>query len=152
MAGTVGALTKDNPARYKRDSTIASYRAAGLTMRQIADKMGLDKATICHVINDDDIKPLIEQEAKVLLGLVPRAVDVVRETLDGEDNKLKYQASKDVLQSTGILPSHTQAVIIQNSFNQTNVELTPEVLSLLQSRPPASQIIDCNLDLDGDGD
>jgi len=151
--GTEGALIQDNPQRLKRDLSLAQDRIAGKTYKELAQAYGITEGRISQILNDDQIKGIIEEGSRQMVSLVPKAIDNYRDILTNtKDDKVKLSASKDILQSTGIAATHTTSVIIQNSFNRQSVELTPEVLSLLQSRPPARQIIDCNLDLDGDGD
>lgn len=107
-------------------------RLSGLTMQEIADKHGITKGTVCRILNKDEIKEAMEQEARVFVSLIPHAVDVYKDTLLNEsDRKIKLSAAKDVCQATGILPTHTPALIINNSFNQTNTELTADVVNVL---------------------
>ena len=152
MAGVQGALTKDNPARMQRDESIALGRLTGKTYAELAKHHGISEATVSRVLNDEEVKEVIETGAKLYAGMIPKAISNYESLLDSKDEKIKHSASKDVLTATGIQPSHAQSIVIQNSFNRQSVELTPEVLSLLQSRPISGQIIDCSLDLDGDGD
>jgi hypothetical protein len=145
--GTEGALTVDNPYRSQRDALIMQDRLSGMTMRQIATKHGIDPSVVCRILNQDEIKEAMEQEARIMVSLVPHAVDTYKDVLLNEkDNKVRLSAAKDILQNTGIGASHTTSVIIQNSFNHQSVELTPEVVELMNSRP-SEQVIDVDLGL-----
>ena len=53
-----------------------------------------------------------------MVSLVPKAVDNYRGLLDSKDEKIRLQASKDCLQTTGIMPSHTQSPVMINILNQ----------------------------------
>jgi hypothetical protein len=130
--GKAGAMTVDNPAKSQRDTMIMQDRLAGLTMRQIGLRHGLDASQVCRILNQDEIKESMEQEARVFVSLVPHAVDVYKDVLLNElDRKVKLSAAKDVMQSVGIQPAHTQSIVIQNSFNRQSIELSGDVVDLL---------------------
>ncbi|MFH0754822.1 MAG: hypothetical protein V2A70_09670 [Candidatus Omnitrophota bacterium] len=116
--GTNGALTKDNPQRAIRDRTIAAERLNGKTYRELAEQFGLSKSAIQNILNDDEIRDVIETGTKQMVSLVPKAVGNYEQLLDSADEKIKLQASKDCLQTTGIMPSHTQSPVMINILNQ----------------------------------
>jgi hypothetical protein len=145
--GTEGALAINNPERSRRDLSLANARLTGKTYSQLAEQFNISKQRVAQILNDDEIKDVIETGAKLYAGLIPKAVDNYRDLLDSKDEKIKHSASKDVLTATGIQPSHTQSIVIQNSFNRNTVELTPEVVELMNSRP-SGPVIDVELDLD----
>ena len=71
------------------------------------------------------------------------AIEAAKTILSLADKK-EYRA----LLTMGIVPSHTQSVIITNIFNQHNQTISPEVLSLLSSRQ--EDVIDIELDIPGE--
>lgn len=116
--GTNGALTKDNPQRAIRDRTIAAERLNGKTYRELQEQFGLSKGTIHNILNDDEIRDVIETGTKRMVSLVPKAVGNYEKLLDSKDEKIQLQASRDCLQTTGIIPSHTQSTVMINILNQ----------------------------------
>ena len=138
-------LTKDNPGRTARDVTIAQERMVGATYKELADRYSLSKTHIGRILNDEDIKEVIQEGSRRIVELVPLAVDTYREVLQGDDTKLKLSAGKDILQNNRIFASHTDNQYIFNIFNQTNNTLSPEVLQLLSTRQASEADI---LDID----
>jgi len=116
--GKNGALAKNNPARLERDLTIAAERLKGKTYRELSEQFGLAKSTLHHILNDDEIRDVIETGTREMVGLVPKAVGNYQDLLGSSDEKIRLQASKDCLQTTGVMPSHTQPSVIVNVLNQ----------------------------------
>ena len=143
-------LTKDNPARAERDLTIAGKRLQGATYSQLAKEFGMTKANVSYILNDEEIKEVIQEGSRRIVSLVPLAVDTYREVLQGTDNKLKLAAGKDVLQNNRIFASHTENQYIFNIFNQTNNTLSPEVLQLLSNKEDAD-VLDIELEIPDTG-
>jgi len=61
-------------------------------------------------------------------------------------DKKEYRA----LLTMGIVPSHTQSLVVNNIYNQTLQVVSPQVLDLLQSRQ--EDVIDVELDIPGEGE
>jgi hypothetical protein len=127
--GNNGALTKDNPQRAVRDRAIAAERLKGKTYRELSEQFGLSKGALGNILNDEEIRDVIETGTKRMVSLVPKAVGNYEKLLDSADEKIKLQASKDCLQTTGIIPSHTQSTVMINILNQ---QIVPEVTKELQ--------------------
>jgi len=112
--------TNNNPALVKRNETIAQDRVQGMVYSEIAKKHGISKPTVSRVLNDSEIKDVVEQGTRQLVSMVPLAIDNYQTFLSDKKHADHYKASKDTLQTTGILASHTQSQTIVNIFNQTN--------------------------------
>jgi transcriptional regulator with XRE-family HTH domain len=131
MSGKKGALAKDNPARIERARAIAEERLKGKTYRELCEQFGLSKSHLHQILNDDAVKDVIQTGTKEMIALVPKAVDNYKELLSSKDQKIKLQASKDCLQTTGIMPSHTPSPVVVNILNQQVVpEMSREVEGL----------------------
>lgn len=131
--GTNGALTKDNPQRAVRDRAIAAERLNGKTYRELSEQFGLSKGALGNILNDDEIRDVIETGTKRMVSLVPKAVGNYEKLLDSADEKIKLQASKDCLQTTGIMPSHTQSTVMINILNQqVNPTQTKELAQIAE--------------------
>lgn len=131
MASKNGALATNNPARKERDRTIAEERLKGKTYRELSAQFGLSKSVLHHILNDDEIRDVIQTGTSNMVSLVPKAMDNYRVLLDSKDEKVRLQASKDCLQTTGIMPSHTQSAILINIMNQQVDSTQAEELSQL---------------------
>jgi hypothetical protein len=74
---------------------------------------------------------VIETGTKHMVSLVPKAVGNYEELLSSKDEKIKLQASKDCLQTTGIMPSHTPSPVVINILNQQIAPAQTEELNQL---------------------
>ena len=139
-------LTKDNPARIERDLTIVNDRLSGMVYREIAKKHGITKGRINQILNDDQIKDILETGTKEITCLVPKAIDNYQTLLQSKDEKIKLAASKDVLKTTRIMDTRTGDNYFTNIFNQTNITaLEPEVLDVLHKlrcKPVEAQVVE----------
>lgn len=133
MTAKNGALAKNNPARMERDRTIAEERLKGKTYRELSEQFGLSKSVLHRILNDDEIRDVIETGTSHMISLVPKALDNYRELLDSKDEKIRLQASKDCLQMTGIMPSHTQSPVMINILNQQATPATTKEIEGLKA-------------------
>lgn len=112
--------TSNNPAKIQRNATIAQDRLSGMVYSEIAKKHGIDKGTVSRVLNDAEIKDIIETGTKQMVAMVPRAIDNYRVILSDKEHSDHYKATKDCLTITGIAPSRTGNTFINNVFYQDN--------------------------------
>jgi len=131
--GKNGAFTKDNPARHKRDLTIAQQRLQGATYAELAKAHGISKARIHQILSDEEIRDIIETGTRQLISMVPLAIDNYQSFLtDKSDKTIKYKSSKDLLQAVGIQPSHAPATVINQILAVKNMTvLDPRVAQAL---------------------
>ena len=113
-------LTKDNPARMERDVTIANNRLAGMTYNELAKQHNLSKAHISRILNDDEIKDVLQTGTKQLVSMVPRAIQNYHDFLTSDNEKIKLEASRDIQKTTGIMPTHTVNQFFTSIMNQHN--------------------------------
>ena len=116
-------LTKDNPGREQRDATIAYLRLQGLNLREIAKKVNLHYSQVSRILQDDEIKEIIESTQRAMIEKVPEAAAQYADLLHSEDESMREKVGKTMLQMAGILPSHTVATFIQNIYQQNNAIL-----------------------------
>ena len=114
---------QSNPAKLERNLTIAERRLEGQTYRQLAAANGISKAQIHNILNTEQCRDVIATGTKQLISLVPKAIDNYRVFLSSEDKAIRYKASKDALQTVGILASHTDAKIINQYISNTQVNV-----------------------------
>jgi hypothetical protein len=134
-----GALTKNNPQRGVRDRTIAAERLKGKTYRKLSAQFGLSKSAIENILNDDEIRDVIETGTKHMVSLVPKAVGNYEKLLDSKDEKIKLQASKDCLQTTSIMPSHAGSSVVVNILNQQIAPKQGQEVSAIEAFLKATQ-------------
>jgi hypothetical protein len=59
--------------------------------------------------------------------MVPQAIDNYQGLLSDADSKIRMEASKTVLQTTGIVPSHVSNTYIANIHNSQDVHISAEI-------------------------
>jgi hypothetical protein len=143
-----GAPHKLNNKEYQVKAI--ALLAGGEKQTVVAKKLGVSQSTISKFARREDIKPLIEKAAALLIkeGLAP-AVDLVLDTLhetldqgvrDDDHNcmknllylrKLGIQVAENILKSAGVVPTHAQAPVIQNIIVGNEQILLPTVRELL---------------------
>ena len=146
-----------NPAIAERNVTIAQKRLQGHTYGQLSKEFGISKTQIHRVLNSDECRNIIETGIKEMLALVPKAVDNYREFLSDDDKTLRYKASKDLLETTGIKASRMDHPIINQYYNQTNASaIPPEVMEFMSNKAdqvtndPDITVVNPNLEDDGE--
>ena len=130
-------LTSDNPQRSIRDHTIAQQRIQGMTYREIAKANNVCIHTVGRVLNDTEIKDIVESGTRELVSFIPLAIDNYHSILTDKKHSDHYKVSKDCLQATGILPSHASSVTINNILNVQsgpNNEQIQRIAELIQAR------------------
>ena len=142
--------TNGNPGKAERNVSIGTDRAIGATYQELSAKYNLSQAHISRILNDADIKDVVETGSRIMVSYMPLALDKFYSILIDSDHSDHYKAIKDNLQATGILPSHTLNQTIVNIFNQTNnIVADPTVLKSIQ-RYASDDVIDLDLGLETD--
>jgi hypothetical protein len=124
-----------NPAIAERNVTIAQKRLQRHTYRELSKEFGISKTQVHRILNSDECRDIIETGTKQLLSLVPKAIDNYRVFLSDDDKTLRYKASKDLLETTGIKSSRMDHPIINQYYNQANINaIPPEIMDLMQNK------------------
>ncbi|MGD0821020.1 MAG: hypothetical protein ABSA71_09780 [Desulfomonilia bacterium] len=104
---------------------VAEMIASGESQLAISRATGISQPTISRLVNNNEtVKALIE-------SIRERAITECAETsfqnikgiissTEKEDKELRLKYSAKMLESIGVLPSHTQAAITLNVFQQNN--------------------------------
>ena len=93
----------------------------GMTYSDIANQFNLTQPRISQILQKPEIRAIVQEGTNYLISLVPLAIDNYTKILADPKHSDFYKANRDVLQNTGILPSHTGGnTYIQNVFNSTS--------------------------------
>ena len=131
---------------------IAKAMAGGENQTAIARAAGVSQSTISRLANREDVKALIDAESLNLLGVLPDAVENVKELVREMKNipeketkrrELSYKASHDVLKAAGLMPTPVQSKIIQNIYNDNRIQIHPVIEALLKQH---GDIFDADFD------
>ncbi len=131
-------MSKLNELSVKKE--VVHQLAIGKTQTNIAKQVGVSQQAISHFASEDENIKLIKEAKEKMIKIVPKAVqnleDLVEElpTLAKDDignRKLSYDASKDVLKATNILPSPQYAHNIYNDNSQRVEVISPSYQAFL---------------------
>jgi len=126
-------------------TNIIEGKAAGFDVNEIARATGVNRRTVADYANKPDIKAKIEavqarlaNEAyeQVATNLVEAVKDVRRleepDPVSMQRRDQGFKASVKIAESMGILPSHSQSILVQQVFNTQVNHITPNVARLLE--------------------
>ena len=125
-----------------QDIQLAEQRAEGLPLHEIARQNGFHESTASRKLQKPEIKALVERiQAELIKTSIPQAAENIRHAVEQykpqaalptnqRDSQLRehgFKASQRLLESVGILPSHTPSVLIQQIFNQNDPQIGQEL-------------------------
>jgi hypothetical protein len=142
--------------------TAITMRAQGESYNAIAAATELNKGTIFHKLEKDEINQLIKkaqtdliknslttaiqnQTNKIKSGArIAGDIDAGKDLSPGSVKllELAHDAEGKLLQSVGIHPSHTQSIQINNILVDARSELSPAVEALLVNHITGKDVID----------
>ena len=118
----------DSPLRRPLAQKIMQLWCSGIyTKREIANILNTTTTTVNKYLRDERVLEAIENYQRVETKLVDqnikamreKALKTINELMDSEDDKVRYQASKDVLDRTGHIATMKKEVTIQHkSFEE----------------------------------
>jgi len=130
-------LTKDNPARMVRDVSIAKDRLSGCSYSDLAKTYGISMMQISRILNDSDIKDIINTGTSTMVSMIPLANQVYHDRLrDNDKPELQLKAAQDVAKISGIMPGAVLNQTINNIYNQQNNIVTTETAALVRRLLP----------------
>ena len=117
---------------------IAKLKNQGLTNAAIARALGIYPDTVVRNLKREDVREMIERESLQFIGInLPQALDNITDIVFSKgkaihDKRLRYEASRDVAQSTGILSGKDPSVTIQQLTQQTII-ISPMIQSMIDN-------------------
>lgn len=110
-------LSKDKQ-RYE----MIAQAISGMPQREIAAHHGVTQQAVSKILSDNEIRTIIDRERRDMVSYAAEAKEtLIQKMRTAKEEKLQVDCAKTVLQSTGILPSHTPPQLVQNVFNQVNI-------------------------------
>ena len=114
------------------NSTIVAMLLSGVKQKDIAEKLGVHKSTICRRLQREDVKELLEYGQKRNAMRVPIACDAVDDLIQSTNEQTKLKAAELTFKGTGILPTHAMPIYIGQVIQDNRQQIiTPDVLALL---------------------
>ena len=142
--------------QYEREQ-IAAGVIAGDSQNTIAEKIGMSEATVSRAINKNaEVNALIAAGFKELSGAWTKAVKNVKQVVEDYDKPIPdqytkfdllkkehgFKASERLIESMGLLPSHSQPVYIQNILNVSNNQFISPIVSRAIDRAMSEVVLE----------
>lgn len=112
-----------------QDYQIAELRAKGVSYPQIEEITGIPKSTANDIVRKkSEVKALIESlQTQFIQHAAAKATQNIIDIVHNDSTEIdiikeKNKYSAEILRAIGMLPSHTQSLII-NQLNQVNNEI-----------------------------
>lgn len=143
----------------ERDAKVAEMVAAGRSQREIGKAIGVCQQTVSKMIQQPELKELIEQQSRRLVEKLEKAVDNISYAVDNYqakptevklynkkgdeigakllvDEQLRdhgFKASVKIAQNAGALPGEAVSVFVQQNIYNDNrgAVIPPEILRLM---------------------
>lgn len=107
----------------------------GLNRTELAASLGVHPNTLRYYLDDSLVLAALKGSAhKRVLAMIPLAVKGFEDSLKTDNEKIKYFASKDLLQTEKILGPERIDVTVQDNSNKT-VEELQEMIRQAQAIP-----------------
>ena len=130
------------PAMTQRNQAIAQRVLEGKTYRQIAKEFGIHNSTVCHILKKEECREIVDTGTRLMVAMVPKAVDNYRAFLHDEDKTVRYKATKDVADFVWKDRAPTVQPIINQYIQQAQIStLNPDIAALLGNK---SSVIDAD--------
>ena len=123
----------DSPMRRPLAQKIMQLWCSGIyTKKEIATILNTTTTTVNKYLRDERVLEAIENYQRVETKLVDqnikamreKALQTINELMDSDDDKVRYQASKDVLDRTGHIATMKKEVTIQHkTFEEQLAEI-----------------------------
>lgn len=136
MVAKSEVAVRNNRAEKIRKLAIYMLENPTMTREEIGLAMGIPYQSLCALIRDTQLLQAIKGAAsKAVLGMIPLAVKGFEDSLKSENDKIKYFASKDLLQTEKILGAERVDITI-NDNSQRTVEELQDMIKEAQKIPP----------------
>ncbi len=129
---------------------LGHWAAQGLPVAEIAKKIGCDPSTVYRNLSDEKIRLKVEYCRNLIVNEsyqkaaenVNNAIQEYSTTADPIKKNHGYDASKRVLESIGVLPSHSQAPLVANILVQNNNQYISPIVDQVLSQALTGNIIE----------
>ena len=120
-------------AIQERNNYIVDLAFKGYDQIKIAKEVGLQQSQVSKILRQDDtLKSVIKNATQYNIERLPDTVIEHDKLCLSEDEKIRLQAIKLRYDITGISPSHTQNVYINNLYQDNRQQLiSSDVIELL---------------------
>lgn len=130
-------------SRVHRNLKIARMLMDGMSIAEVGDIMNLSRATVYRAMRTDEgVRHLVDTTARAMASMLPRVKQNYETLLESEDEKIKLEASRDVLKNVGIAPTSTPNTIITNITQNNTVVADSRAMNILREALRPKTLID----------
>ena len=128
---TEKALTYTN--KKERNALIAQASLQGLTQHQIAKDFQIDQSRVSRILSKDETARAILHAAHMtLIGDAVAVAQKLNHHVQSNDATVSLKAIQQHQTNTGIRPSHTQPIFVQQIFAAANAMiLHPDIQAMI---------------------
>jgi len=127
---------------------ICALRAQGMTYREIEAATGLSHGTVHSRLTNKQAMRILEDATRYHIRSLPIAIARHNEIIYSDDDAVSLNAVKLRYQMTGLMPTHTPPITIQNLYiDQRTQVLSPGLVGLLSS---GQSTVDEVIDIEGE--
>ena len=129
----------------------------GKSVATIARETGVCDRTIYRKLHSESFRTFLQTyQHDFIKDNLPDASktyrDILKKKTGSKNSKIKLEASRDVMQASGVIPSREQSIYVQQIFNQTQIILSPVVKELLSKHGDSLRFGDDVIDVTPDGE
>jgi hypothetical protein len=83
---------------------VITRRLGGQSIRRIAREEGIDRKTVDRILTQREVVEMIAQYRQRLLSLVPEAIDVYRDALSSDDERIRVTVANKLVEGLQVMP------------------------------------------------
>jgi hypothetical protein len=123
----------------ERKFKILALAMQGYSCRRIGHELGVHHTTVSRTLKSKPVAELIESGRERIVGLIPKAIDVLGKLLDQGDRMTALQ----ILRGTRVLHENPNVVINQSGIREKN--LYDEIVATLGGMKEVTEILEEDL-------
>ena len=130
-------------SRVRRNLKIARMLMDGMSIEEVGSIMQLSRATVYRAMRTDEgVRHLVDTTTRAMASMLPRVKKNYEDLLESGDERIKLDASRDVLKNVGIAPSAAPNLTITNITQNNTVVADSRAMNILREALRPKTIID----------
>lgn len=110
--------------RVTRNVEIVDAILSGETPQEVGPKYGITDRQVYRILNDENYRAILEQGQREQLTMLPKANRKLNALIDSEDEGIAFKAVAQIQKNTGITPTRTSSVYINNLVQGAQITAT----------------------------
>jgi hypothetical protein len=130
--------------KVARNLEIAQMFLQGCTQKDLGYIFGISQARVSQILQDDEaVRLFVETASRKMVTLLPKVLKNYEAMLDdGENPWIQLNATRDIAKNTGVAPTASTSIVVNNIMNTNNLVADAETLRILREALQPTHIID----------